>query len=141
MNGNLNEGERAPSVRELAVNWEINPNTVMRAYTLLAEAGVIVNRRGVGFFIAPDAAQKALAKQRHEFIAADLPRFNPKKCALWVFLLPIWKSDTWPKANRIKRQKNEIGYQTCSCGGCYVGKRMDGVFSLCWASVGKARYS
>ena len=127
-------------MRELAVNWEINPNTVMRAYYFMAEAGVIVNRRGVGFFIAPDAAQKALAKQRMN-LSPPTCRALPKKCALWVFLLPIWKSDTWPKANRIKRQKNEIGYQTCSCGGCYVGKRMDGVFSLCWASVGKARYS
>ena len=92
MNGNLNEGERAPSVRELAVNWEINPNTVMRAYTLLAEAGVIVNRRGVGFFIAPDAAQKALAKQRHEFIAADLPRFTQKMRALWFFFCRFGKA-------------------------------------------------
>ena len=82
MSRNLNEGERAPSMRKLAVNWEINPNTVMRAYALLAEAGVIVNRRGVGFFIAHDATQKALAKQRHEFIAAELPRFTQKMRAL-----------------------------------------------------------
>ena len=92
MNGNLNEGERAPSVRELAVNWEINPNTVMRAYTLLAEAGVIVNRRGVGFFIAPDAAQKALAKQRHEFIAADLPRFTQKNARFGFFFCRFGKA-------------------------------------------------
>ena len=97
MNGNLNEGERAPSVRELAVNWRLTrtPSCALILYwpkPVLLSTGV-----GVGFFIAPDAAQKALAKQRHEFIAADLPRFTQKMRALGFSFADL-ESDTWPKA-------------------------------------------
>ena len=42
--------ERIPSVRELGVQLEVNPNTVMRAYDYLQAREIICNKRGVGFF-------------------------------------------------------------------------------------------
>jgi GntR family transcriptional regulator len=48
----LKEGELVPSVRELARELAINPNTVAKAYQRLAEAGVVESRRGEGTFVA-----------------------------------------------------------------------------------------
>ena len=47
--------QKIPSVRELAVDLEVNPNTVMRAYEFLQNREIIYNKRGIGFFIKNDA--------------------------------------------------------------------------------------
>lgn len=49
--GELSEGDRLPSVRELAKELAINPNTVARAYDVLEHQGVIVRRQGAGCFV------------------------------------------------------------------------------------------
>lgn len=54
--GRWTEQARIPSVRELAVTLEVNPNTVMRAYDKLETDGVIITRRGMGFFVTEGAA-------------------------------------------------------------------------------------
>jgi len=68
-------GDRIPSVRDHAVEIEVNPNTVMRAYAFLQEKGVISNRRGIGFFVAENGYAHATDVRREEFINLDLPRF------------------------------------------------------------------
>jgi len=71
------EGDRIPSVRELAVDIEVNPNTVMRAYADLQEKRILRNKRGIGYFISDDAFEKTRQLQKAEFISHDLPRlFN-----------------------------------------------------------------
>lgn len=67
-------GEKIPSVREMAVRVEVNPNTVMRTYTDLEQKGIIYNRRGIGFFVCDDAVEKILAVKKAEFIKYDMPR-------------------------------------------------------------------
>ena len=49
--GELSDGDRLPSVRELARELSINPNTVVRAYDTLESEGVILRRQGAGCFI------------------------------------------------------------------------------------------
>lgn len=49
------DGQRIPSVRETAARYEVNVNTVIRAYDYLSNAKVIINRRGVGYFVAERA--------------------------------------------------------------------------------------
>ncbi len=49
--GELSSGDRLPSVRELARELAINPNTVARAYEALERQGVIVRRQGAGSFV------------------------------------------------------------------------------------------
>ncbi len=46
-----------PSVRQLAAELKINPNTVQQAYRELEREGLVVVRRGQGTFIAPAAAE------------------------------------------------------------------------------------
>lgn len=67
-------GGRIPSVRELAVQLEVNPNTVMRSYEFLQQENIIFNQRGIGFFAAADSVQQAARYRRDWFIEKDLPQ-------------------------------------------------------------------
>ncbi|MCA9320932.1 MAG: GntR family transcriptional regulator [Planctomycetes bacterium] len=49
--GDLQGGDRLPSVRELARELVVNPNTVVRAYQSLEQDRVIVRRQGAGCFV------------------------------------------------------------------------------------------
>ncbi len=49
--GLIKEGEKLPSVRELAVELRVNPNTVARVYQLLKKEKVLVTKRGKGTFV------------------------------------------------------------------------------------------
>ena len=66
-------GERIPSVRELAVQLEVNPNTVMRTYEFLQGQNIIYNQRGIGYFVSPDAIDNAMQYRKTEFIEKELP--------------------------------------------------------------------
>ena len=67
------EEERILSVRELGVNLEVNPNTVLRAYDFLQNKDIILNKRGIGYFVQTDAIQRVKAYKKQEFIQNDLP--------------------------------------------------------------------
>ena len=64
---------KIPSVRELAADLQVNPNTVMRTYELLQSQEVLYNKRGIGFFVAPAAAEQVLAQRRERFLTQELP--------------------------------------------------------------------
>lgn len=49
--GHLKPGQQLPTVRQLAVDLKINPNTVAHAYGELEKAGIIATRRGMGTFV------------------------------------------------------------------------------------------
>ena len=60
ISGRFDAGARLPSVRDFAADMQVNANTVMRSYERLAGKGYIFNKRGIGFFISPDAREKIL---------------------------------------------------------------------------------
>ena len=64
---------KIPSVRELAGDLQVNPNTVMRTYELLQSQEVLYNKRGIGFFVTPAAAAQVLAQRRARFLTQELP--------------------------------------------------------------------
>ncbi len=66
-------GEKIPSVRELAISVEVNPNTVMRTYAYLQEQGIIQNKRGIGYFVAEEAPAQAQTFMKARFLSQDLP--------------------------------------------------------------------
>lgn len=68
------EKEKIPSVRELAISLEVNPNTVMRTYAFLEERGIIETQRGVGYFISEQAHKNVLALKKQAFLSEDLPQ-------------------------------------------------------------------
>lgn len=65
--------EKVPSVRELAVEMEVNPNTVMRTYEFLQHKNIINNKRGIGFFIGDDAIKNVKSYRKKEFMDEELP--------------------------------------------------------------------
>lgn len=67
-------GDRIPSVRDLAVELEVNPNTVMRSYERLQQNEVIHNKRGVGYFLTEEAYRQVLTMRRQEFVTEELPK-------------------------------------------------------------------
>jgi len=67
--------EKIPSTRDLAVELEVNPNTVIRSYEFLQNQEVIVNRRGLGLFVAPDGPEKIKTYRKERFIQQQLPEF------------------------------------------------------------------
>lgn len=73
MTGKWKAGERVPSVRELGIQLEVNPNTVMRAYDCLQDRQIIFNKRGVGYFVEAEAPAQIKEARREEFIGTELP--------------------------------------------------------------------
>ncbi len=62
--GLIRSGERVPSVRELARQLTINPNTVARAYRLLQDEAILEAVRGLGLQVTPQAEQKCRADRQ-----------------------------------------------------------------------------
>ena len=48
LSGRYQENDRIPSVREYAVMLEVNTNTAVKAYELLAREKIVYNKRGLG---------------------------------------------------------------------------------------------
>ncbi|MCD8104851.1 MAG: GntR family transcriptional regulator [Lachnospiraceae bacterium] len=55
--GKIQPGEKLPSVRDLAIRYSINPNTVSRVYRELELEDVCFTRRGMGTFVTEDAGR------------------------------------------------------------------------------------
>lgn len=69
----FNAGDRIQSVRELAANISVNPNTVARTYNYLQDKDIIFNKRGIGYFVGEEALKKAKGMKRQNFIDVILP--------------------------------------------------------------------
>jgi GntR family transcriptional regulator len=75
MLGKWKPDEKIPSVRELAGDIQVNPNTVMRTYEHLQNQEVIFNKRGLGHFVAIDAIDKIKGMRKERFLQQELPDF------------------------------------------------------------------
>ena len=52
--GELNPGDRIPSIRELAVDLKVNTNTIQRSYQEMERSNMIYSQRGTGYFVMND---------------------------------------------------------------------------------------
>ena len=64
--GSLTAGDQLPTVRQLAVDLAINPNTVMRAYRELELSGLIETHQGTGTFIAKRKLERKDAERERQ---------------------------------------------------------------------------
>jgi GntR family transcriptional regulator len=71
--GKYPPGEKIPSVRDLALEMGVNPNTVIRTYNELQMRGIIDNKRGVGYYVSNEAVEIILQWKKKEFFEIDLP--------------------------------------------------------------------
>ena len=67
--------ERIPSVRDLAIAMEVNPNTVVRTYEILQQKEIIYNKRGIGYFVSENAPSIIKKEWKKNFKEQDLPEF------------------------------------------------------------------
>lgn len=74
LTGEWKTRERIPSVRDLAVELEVNPNTAMRTYEYLQQEEVVYNQRGLGLFVQENAAKIITQIKKEHFIEQELPR-------------------------------------------------------------------
>lgn len=78
IDGTLGEETALPSVRQVAVDFQVNPLTVSKAYQSLVEDGLVEKRRGVGMFVRQGARQALLAREREKFLNEDWPKLAAK---------------------------------------------------------------
>jgi DNA-binding transcriptional regulator YhcF (GntR family) len=86
LSGEYLPDERILSVRELGISLGVNPNTIARVYEHLQGMEIIYNKRGIGYFVAPDAPEKVLQSHREEFLRNELPVVVKKMKLLGVSL-------------------------------------------------------
>jgi GntR family transcriptional regulator len=74
--GLLSEGDRLPTVKDVAKQMAVNPNTVLKAYRELEHDGLVAARPGVGTFVTRTLADGTLAAQGP--LRKDLQRWLTK---------------------------------------------------------------
>jgi GntR family transcriptional regulator len=96
--GKYNADDRIPSVREYAVMLEVNTNTAVKAYDLLAREEIIYNKRGLGYFVSPGAHDEIRASRKKEFIEQTLPDVFRQMHLLDIDIRDVQKE--WEKRNK-----------------------------------------
>jgi GntR family transcriptional regulator len=74
LEGEWQAGERIPSIRELAIDLGVNPNTVTKSYQALLDRTIIENQRGRGYFVDTNAMATILGEMKTELVRDELPR-------------------------------------------------------------------
>ena len=73
LNGTYPPDGRVPGVREYSSMLEVNVNTAVKAFDYLSQQGVLYNRRGLGYFVSPEAHSIIEKARKTEFIRDFLP--------------------------------------------------------------------
>lgn len=103
LNGTIAIEEKIPSVRELAAEMGVNPNTIVRSYAELQSKNIISNQRGIGYFVAKDAGKIIKEWRRQDFYTIELPEFVHQMNILGVNYSDLIK----PISNLLKKMNNE----------------------------------
>ena len=98
LSGAVKTGERLPSVRELAGQLAINPNTIQRAYRELENDGFIYSVSGKGSFAAAlaevDAGRRSAKEREFRAAAQELLRLGTPKADLMAILDQLEEEDS-----------------------------------------------
>jgi len=103
--GGLDPGEELPTVRGLAEELAIAPNTIVKAYSELQREGLVESRAGVGTVVAEGVAEVARERQR-EAVFERLRVIVRDAVALGITEDDLWESlDS--EFERIARERGE----------------------------------
>lgn len=69
----IKSGDQLPTVRELAEEAGVNPNTMQRAFSELEQEGMVFSKRTSGRFVTED--EKLIKQKRHELATEELQSF------------------------------------------------------------------
>ena len=74
LDGSMREGEAIPSVRAVAVDLQVNPLTVSKAYQELADEGIVERRRGLGMFVPEGLRARLGTSEKDQFLTQEWPQ-------------------------------------------------------------------
>jgi GntR family transcriptional regulator len=97
LDGTLAENQPLPSVRQVAVDFQINPLTVSKAYQSLVDDNLVEKRRGVGMFVREGARDRLLASEREKFLNDEWPRLAARLDQLGLSLKDLPEPDSIEK--------------------------------------------
>lgn len=89
--GTYQPDSRIPGVREYSALLEVNVNTTVKAYELLAQRGIIYSRRGMGYFVSADAPTYIQEERRAYFRQHALPELFRQMCLLGISIDEVVK--------------------------------------------------
>lgn len=72
LSGAYADDQRIPSVRDYATLMQVNINTVMKTYEELSRAGIIYQRRGMGYFVTAGAGSAIQLQRKDDFMHKTL---------------------------------------------------------------------
>lgn len=78
LSGDLKEGDSLPSVRQVAMDYKVNPITVSKSYQILVEEELVEKKRGLGMFVQEGASRKLQFNENEQFINEDWPKILTK---------------------------------------------------------------
>ena len=80
----LKEEEAIPSIRVLAQQYKLNPQTISNAVSELINEGIVYKKRGIGMFVEKGAQKKLKKKKCDEFRNSDLKKVIMKSKSLEI---------------------------------------------------------
>jgi DNA-binding transcriptional regulator YhcF (GntR family) len=108
LRGTYPSAGKIPSVRELATEAGVNPNTILRTVSHLTDQGILYNQRGVGTFVAENARENIMQQRKKTFLDEELSNFFRKIELLGLDfsdLAPLWNQ--WIAARKEVRDENQ----------------------------------
>ena len=110
VSGSLAPDEKLPSVRALALDLSINPNTIQKAYAQLDASGITYSVLGVGCFVAPDAVKHIKTESYAQLDALalalrDLARAQVDKEAVHDVVERVWRETHEDESEQTSEEK------------------------------------
>lgn len=107
MDGVLTEGEALPSVRKVAVEYQINPITASKAYSELVDEGLVEKRRGLGMFILDGARKNLLVAEQKAFLEVEWPKIVKQISRLGLDAEDLLKTSIQNSGSKTNSAQNE----------------------------------
>lgn len=76
--GIISEGAELPSVREISIQWKINPLTVLKALQIMVQDGLVTKQRGRNFCVAQGIVEGLNDMERQQFLEQEWPKIVKK---------------------------------------------------------------
>jgi len=78
MDGELQEGDALPSVRQISSEHRINPITVSKAFQILVDEQLVEKKRGLGMYVVTGAKDKLSKQERAKFLHEEWPQITER---------------------------------------------------------------
>lgn len=91
LTGILKTEDALQSIRAMAAQYAINPLTVSKAVQELEDEGIIYKKRGLGFYVTPEAQENLRRKHMQEYLETEVQSFVRKAAQLGLKLSEIIK--------------------------------------------------